>query len=526
VNEPTAADVAPHPPAKPDHLTEKPDTIDAGAEVATPPGSDAPGEPVDHDPENDVTTWLQRAREKREAGQTTEARDVLETAALRFPEAAAVHQELARMAEAGRDWAAAEQSWHRVAALNANDSWVIGQLAHLMRLQGRLADADALVADALERFPNDAALFIDHARMAETRRDWPQAEARWTYVAGRFPDTWEGLTGQAKALREQGNPQRARALLEPIADRFPTATPLIDELARAAQATRDWPAAERWWRQSMVLDPAPWWSTLGLINALNEQGRTAEAEAILLEQAEHMPHESWRFIEHTRLAERAGDWKEAAKRWSTVQERFPNVWESYVGLARALRELGNPDEAQAVLLGALTRFPEQTGPLEGLALLAQHRRDWPEAEQRWRSFLRLNAQVWQAYTWLAITLREQQRISEATDVLLTAAERFVQTPDALTEIVDQLSRPGGSIAVRYLEKFVDTVGTHAGQTAAKNAVLFAGALIARERNDREEYRRLLTELAEKLPGDWRINALLNDTNALAMTPEPSASDAA
>ena len=33
VNEPTAADVAPHPPAKPDHLTEKPDTIDAGAEA-------------------------------------------------------------------------------------------------------------------------------------------------------------------------------------------------------------------------------------------------------------------------------------------------------------------------------------------------------------------------------------------------------------------------------------------------------------------------------------------------------------
>jgi tetratricopeptide (TPR) repeat protein len=487
----------------------------AESEWQNRPESVDPLEASASDAEDDLTAQLRQAREEREAGRVNEARAILESAALRFPEAAPVRHDLARLAEAGRDWVAAERWWRSFAALRPAEGWVIPPLAHAIRLQGRFAEAEALVAEALDRFPSEAPVFVEYARIADMRRDWFEAGARWSTVAERFPDAWEGLTGKARALREQGHLEEAHALLQLAAERFPTATGPIDELARVAEASRDWAAAECRWRESLALRPGPWWSTVGLVKALCEQGRLPEGEAILFEELRLTPHEPWRFVEYARLAERSAAWEEAAERWRMVRKYFPEMWEGSGGLARSLRELGKLDEAEAMLISELDRFPGQTGPLESLALLAQRRRDWAEAERWWRAYIQSSAQVCQAYVWLAITLREQQRISEATDLLLEATGRFAHSEEALAGIVDQLSRPGGTIAVRCLEKFVAIIRSrHANQPAASNAMLFAEALIARERKNGGEYRRLLAGLSEKLPGDQRIRALLREADAL------------
>jgi Tfp pilus assembly protein PilF len=55
--------------------------------------------------------YLQAARAAREAGQITEARAMLETAAQHFPDSMAVRHDLARIAEATRDWTGAEHQW-------------------------------------------------------------------------------------------------------------------------------------------------------------------------------------------------------------------------------------------------------------------------------------------------------------------------------------------------------------------------------------------------------------------------------
>lgn len=418
--------------------TEEPESFAAGPHHQSEPTDAA--EVVESNLNGDVNDWLRNAREARSAGRTAEAQSILETAARHFPEAPSVRHDLARLAEAGRDWAEAERRWREFSALSVTESWVNTHLAHLIRLQGRLADAESLIADSLERFPTEAPLFIDHARMAEMRRDWPAAFARWNVVAERFPDMWEGLTGQARALREQGQPDQARLLLEDVAKRFSTAAGPIDELARVAEAVGDWPTAEKWWRASLALDPAPLSATIGLINALREQGRTSEAEAGLTEQFDRSPHEPWLLIEYARLAEFSADWSEAVKRWNVVQARFPQMWEGCRGLERSLRELGKLDEAEALLTNAVERFPNETGPLERLAILAHQRRDWIDAECWWRAYLGLNTQIWQAHVWLAIALREQKRFTEATDVLSEAKERFPQNSGALAQINDELSQ--------------------------------------------------------------------------------------
>lgn len=85
--------------------------------------------------------YLQAARAAREAGQTTEARALLETAAQHFPNSAALRHDLARIAEATRDWTGAEHHWRAFLTL-ADMWWAFTSLANALREQGRFQDAD------------------------------------------------------------------------------------------------------------------------------------------------------------------------------------------------------------------------------------------------------------------------------------------------------------------------------------------------------------------------------------------------
>jgi predicted Zn-dependent protease len=455
------------------------------APVWTVENDPAPVEAVKSDSDGELNDTLRAAGELREGGRAAEARTMLEAAAERFPEAAAVRHDLAKLAEAEKDWAEAERQWRAFAALSPTVWWGVGQIAHLLRLQGRLADAEALVGDALERFPTEAPLFLDHARMAEMRRDWPEASVRWSEVAERFPDMWEGLTGQGRVLREQGKPDQAHVLLTRAVDLFPAAAGPVHELARVAESVRDWSAAEWWWREGVALDPGPWWAYTSLANALREQKRVSEAEAVLSEQFERMPHEPWLFMEHARLAERSADWPNAARRWDEVSRQFPDRWEGYGGHARALREQGELTAARDVLIGAVARFPALHFPLHDLARLAEGQSDWAAAEEWWRKFIALDAGPWWGYAGLSAALREQGRGPEGEAVLAEQFERLSNEAPIFLEYARFAERSADwpEAAKRYAEvarRFPNAWDGYVGQaralrqqgdTAAASAVL-------------------------------------------------------
>ena len=111
----------------------------------------------------------------------------------------------------------------------------------------------------------------------------------------------------------------------------------------------------------------------------------------------------------------------------------------YSAAARSLREKHQLDEAEAMLTEGMERYPDQFALLVEHASLAQDRRAWPEALQRWERVRRDFPSDLRAYVGAALALREMQRFDEAEEPLAAAVERFPgqRTPaDALC-----LSRP-------------------------------------------------------------------------------------
>jgi tetratricopeptide (TPR) repeat protein len=86
------------------------------------------------------------------------------------------------------------------------------------------------------------------------------------------------------------------------------------------------------------------------------------------------------------------DWPAAARRWRICVDRFPGkIPAAFPGLAHALTELGQPDEARAAWEAAHAAAPRNPWPIASLAALAAGRGEHQAAIDFWRRAIALDA---------------------------------------------------------------------------------------------------------------------------------------
>ena len=332
-----------------------------------------------------------------------------------------------------------------------------------------------------------------HSAEAETVQaaaEQPTAESR-----EHGPNDWAGYRSAAAALREQKSMGDAEALLLQAAERFPNESDVFRDLATLSQQRRDWQAAEQWWQKCLALVPDAPYACTGLAVALRQQGRVAEAEALLVATQERLPGHPAAFEEYARVADANKDWTEAQRRWSALRERFPNHLGGYRGLATVLGEQGLFDDAEALLLQAAERWPDHRGVYQDLARLAERRKDWAAAEKWGQKFLALTPDLWWAYTGLAATLRQQGRIAEAESVLVAGQDRLPGEPS----VFEQYARLAETSkdwqeAQRRWAAFRERFPLHWSG-------YYGGAAALREQGLLDDAAALLLQAAELLPNE-------------------------
>lgn len=81
----------------------------------------------------------------------------------------------------------------------------------------------------------------------------------------------------------------------------------------------------------------------------------------------------------------AQKWEAAATAWARLRALEPGELDAYVFGVEASRELGRIDEAEALALDAIRRFPDSLWALHTYAGLPGYRDDWAEALRRWQA---------------------------------------------------------------------------------------------------------------------------------------------
>ena len=297
-----------------------------------------------------------------------------------------------------------------------------------LREFGRYQEAEAILAGALARFPNDSGPVIDFAAIAQARGDHEEAIDRWRIVRDRFPDQGSGYAGGAAVLHAAGRPDEAEALIATALERLPNNPHLHFKYGWAANTRGDWPEAERRWAAIRARFPGEWLPYVENAKVLAALERPDDADAVIAEGRRRFPGELGVATAWADLAIRRRDWPEAAARWHIVREQFPNDMAAVTEGSRALLDAGCIDDAEAMLAEAMRRFPDNVIIARVWAEIATRREIWPEAAGRWERVRQRFPDQVIAYAEGARALRQSGLEGEANALLDDAASRFPFDP--------------------------------------------------------------------------------------------------
>jgi len=296
----------------------------------------------------------------RELCRIDEANVLLKDATAKFAGEPWPLRNAALLAETTDDASAAEEYWDALCTRFPNDAdgWL--QKAAFYRRCGRLEAADETLREAIELFPHNPSLYIAFGQVAGERRDWDEADRRWTSARTRFPSN--SYIALQHALVPVGTPvwkyknfDEAIARLEKLQEQFPEAGSIPESRVRL----------------------------------LRIRGKLDDAAALALALVEQFPAHAGIGLEHARVLTLKDRRDQAIACLTDLMARSPDSVQVYVELAAALSRAGRWDDAESVCKKAISRFRSPRSPLVEYANIAVRREAWSEALKRWRDALRL-----------------------------------------------------------------------------------------------------------------------------------------
>jgi len=118
---------------------------------------------------------------------------------------------LGQAAEQKRDWVEAERCWRSFVSMEPREWLGHAALARVLREQGRLVDAQQVLDKATHIAPEDSALTLERALLAEYKGDWDCAEHWWRRILAMHPTLLQNHQFWAAAFRrswESKNPEK------------------------------------------------------------------------------------------------------------------------------------------------------------------------------------------------------------------------------------------------------------------------------------------------------------------------------
>jgi tetratricopeptide (TPR) repeat protein len=302
----------------------------------------------------------------------------------------------------------------------------------------RFDEADALLADAIARFPDRRAPLIEHAWLASARRDWPEAARRWALVRERFPDAGEAYLRGAQAASASWQHAEAEALLAAAMDRFPQDSGIACEHAWLAYQQHELDEAARRFETVRRRFPDLVTGYTGGARVMRDQFRLAEAEAMLEEAQRRFPEDPALLCEHARIPlfhplRRERDPEEALRRTERLLARFPFFEEGHLLGIRTLRELGRWGDADELAQIAIGLLPQSAAAAVEYGHNARERNDPAEAIRRYGEARERFPDDPGGPIGLAAALSPSGRDAEAEAALSMAKERFPANPAVFAE---------------------------------------------------------------------------------------------
>lgn len=350
-------------------------------------------------------------------------------------------------------------------------TWAWLRAAEIETRARRFTEADALLEDAIGRFPDDFWIWHAHALIAKEQGDKIEAYTRLRALRQAFPDDPVAHSSFVHLLLDLDLAAAAEAEAQASIARFPNFDWLQFMYARCADEVADPATAAARWTNLLLCHPGHEAAYAPATRALLKAERSEEAVGIAREALRLLPdadaaRDAWAAIVKAGAAEpsapslaepaetvlaaalraeQTGDWPDAARLWARLRDQVPALALAYAQGARALLRLDRAAEAEIVLAKARRDMPPDAGVLGAWADAALQRGAWEDALARFQALRQAFPAAPDAVRGMARALHGLGRLDEADAIF---AELIRQQPSdlALAEEFARMAAERGDAA--------------------------------------------------------------------------------
>jgi tetratricopeptide (TPR) repeat protein len=369
----------------------------------------------------------------------------------------------------------AVKSLRQAVSLAGEDSYYLRvELAKLLSRSGRVDEAQAYLAKAIEMNPNDPETRLFAAWLAAATGQWPEAENQYVEALRLDPHNEEALSYLGALYAESGRLEEAHRAFRRLGSRAPGSFLPDYFLGRLSQKKGETREAIGHFQRALAKNP-------GFVSALTEL-------AILYEQTGQ-----------TALAE---------KSYRQLIKTRPEANMPKARLSRILLKSGRRQEAINLLrdISGQAQDQAQAGILIGLVFIEESM--LPEAEAEFKSVLKTSPDNDQARYLLASVCLERGQQAEAKELLAripARSEQFVDARIFLSSILVKDNQLGEALS---LLKAARREAPGAPQLLVANAILLES--LTRLTEARETYLEGLKRFPDSAEIHFRLGVLDNN----------------
>ena len=169
------------------------------------------------------------------------------------------------------------------------------------------------------------------------------------------------VLGASKLLLIHGELEAGEAYLAEACSRWPENEWLPFQFAQFATTHRDFDTASTRWKNLRLVHPMSPLGLCGLANLHRHAGAEGEASLLFEEALSRYPDDVWAADGNAVTATLKHDWRDAALRWRTVRDQFPEHFRAHHELVNALIEDDCLEEAAEAHRTGLVQFPGTEG---------------------------------------------------------------------------------------------------------------------------------------------------------------------
>jgi FkbM family methyltransferase len=217
----------------------------------------------------------------RNSGNIVGAYNLVKEALKILPNEPGIIAQSGELAMCRKDWTEAKRIWEELRRRFSEQPVGYARGVNTLIRAGLDKEAETLLENALDLFPDDIGVVSQTGELAMHRNDWGEASIIWKNIRKQFPNQTVGYLRGIKAMSQSGELESAELLAERALNLFPNDLRILSQVGQLRMHRNKWQSATQIWEDIRQKNPDDLFGYVLGIESLLKANDYMRAETVL-----------------------------------------------------------------------------------------------------------------------------------------------------------------------------------------------------------------------------------------------------